>query len=224
MANGKSKAKVRLVKDEPAIEAPVTIEKPTGGSGLDKFKSKRSPTIGGVESLLSALPHHNIAQARDFVRLHPDEENYWSPELCFVSVPIKGQKRDLLHLVDEDIALAHLSSGKIQRFRLVLATKPHDVFFLCHVPTQNTDNSWNESNLKACEKAKLSWVEATSRRGEGADGYKIGAARDVDAFPQPAWPRQTLDELILATFHGRMIDHEDHPALLRLIGAKQSVS
>jgi hypothetical protein len=75
MANGKSK--VRLVKDEPATEAPLTIKKPTGGSGLDKFKSKHAPTIAGVETLQSALPHHNIAAARDFVRLHPDEENYW---------------------------------------------------------------------------------------------------------------------------------------------------
>lgn len=224
MANGKSKtAKVRLVKNE-ATEAPVTIEKPTGGSGLDKFKSKRSPNIAGVEDLQTTLPHYSISQARDFVRLHPDEENYWSDELCFVNVPIKGQKKDLLHLIDEDLALAYLHSGKVQRFRLVLATKPHDVFFLAHVPTQNTDNSWNESNLKACEKAKSSWVEATSRKAEGVDAYKIGSARDPDAFPQPAWPRQTLDELILATFHGRMIDHEDHPALLRLIGAKQSVS
>ena len=89
------------------------------------------PTIGGVENQQAALPHHNIAQARDFVRLHPDEENYWSHELCFVNVPIKGQKQDLLHLIDEDLALAYLPSGKIQRFRLVLATKPHDVFFLC---------------------------------------------------------------------------------------------
>ena len=200
MANGKSKAKVRLVKNEPATEAPLTIEKPTGGSGLDKFKSKRTPTIGGVENLQSALPHHNIAAARDFVRLHPDEENYWSDELCFVSVPIKGQKKDLLHLIDEDIALAYLPSGKIQRFRLVLATKPHDVFFLCHVPTQNTDNPWNASNLKACEKAKSSWVEATSRKAEGVDEYKIGAAQDPDAFPAPKWPKQSLDELILATF------------------------
>jgi hypothetical protein len=144
--------------------------------------------------------------------------------LCFVSVPIKGQKKDLLHLIDEDIALAHLHSGKVQRFRLVLATKPYDVFFLCHVPTRNEDNPWNASALKACEKAKSSWVEATSRKAEGVDEYKGGAAKDPDAFPEPKWPAQSLDVLILAAFAGRMIDCEGHPALLRLIGAKQSVS
>ena len=61
---------------------------------LEKFKSKRPPSIAGVETLLTALPVLRIADANDFVRLHPSEEDYWSPELCFVSVPIKGEKRD----------------------------------------------------------------------------------------------------------------------------------
>ena len=81
MANGKSKAKVRLVKDEPATEAPLTIEKPTGGSGLDKFKSKRSPTIGGVENLQSALPHHNIAQHGTSFACIPTKRITGRPEL-----------------------------------------------------------------------------------------------------------------------------------------------
>ena len=37
---------------------------------------------------------------------------YWSPELCFVNVPIKGQKRDTLHLIDEDLAMRYLPSGE----------------------------------------------------------------------------------------------------------------
>lgn len=113
---------------------------------------------------------------------------------------------------------------KNQRFRLALATKPFDVFFLCHVPTRNTDNQWNESNLAACEQAKNLWVQATSRREENVDGYKVDFAREQDAFAEPKWPTQSLGELIALTFAGRMIDRADHPALLRLIGAKQSLS
>jgi hypothetical protein len=106
---------------------------------------------------------------------------------------------------------------------LALATKPHNVFFLCEVPTRNEDNSWNADNLLACEKAKTAWVMATSRKEEGVDGYKIDCARDPDAFPTPNWLNQSLSDLINKTFAGRMIDREDHPALLRLIGAKQAV-
>ena len=170
------------------------------------------------------MPHHSIAQAKDFVRLHPNEEAYWSDELCFVNVPIKGQKKDTLHLISEDLAMRYLPSGRIMHFRLVLATKPYDVFFLCHLPTRNTDNSWNADNMLACENAKIKWVQASSRKEEGVDGYKIDVARDHDAFPEPKWPIQSLAELIEKTFAGRIIDREDHPALLRLIGAKQRLS
>ena len=213
--------KFKVVGEEVDDEA-LSVPKPDTFS-LNKFKSKRAAAIANVETLLTALPHHSISEAKDFVRLHPDEEKYWSPELCFVNVPIKGQ-RDTLHLIDEELAMRYLPSAKILRFRLALATKPGDVFFLCHVPSRNTDNSWNASNLQACEKAKTFWIQATSRKEEGVEAYKIDKARDKDTFPAPKWPTQTLEEIIGRTFEGRQIETETHPGLLRLIGAKQSVS
>jgi hypothetical protein len=62
---------------------------------------------------------------------------------------------------------------------------------------------------------------ATSRKAENTDSYKIEFARDQDAFPDPKWPTQSLEELTITTLSGRIIDHHEHPALLRLIGAKQ---
>jgi hypothetical protein len=201
----------------------IPIVKP-GEFDLDKFKAKRTATVANVETLQSPLPVHNMAAAKDLVRLHPDAENYWSDELCFMDVPIKGQKHNTLHLIDEDLALRFLEAGEIKRFRLALASKPYDVFFLCVVPTQNLDNSWNDTNLEACEKAKMNWTKAISRKGEGAENYKITAAKEPDAFPDPVWPKQSLGELIARAFAGRTIEVEDHPALLRKIGAKQSLS
>jgi hypothetical protein len=178
---------------------------------LDKFKSKSAATVAGVETLQTALPHHRIVEANDFVRLHPNENTHWSPELCFVNVPIKGQKHDTLHLIEEELAMHFLSSARVQRFRLVLATKPYDVFFLCHVPTRNTDNSWNSSNLQACEQAKTRWVWTTSRKSEGVESYKIEFAKHLEAFPSPKWPTQSLADLIGKTFAGYQIDNEDPP-------------
>jgi hypothetical protein len=63
----------------------------------------------------------------------------------------------------------------------------------------------------------------TSRKSEGAEGYKIDYSRHSDAFPEPEWPRQSLDELIAVTFHGRTIEQDDHPGLARLIGAKPRI-
>src|SRR5262245_31793375 len=134
------KLKLEVVP-EPKSE-DVSIAKPAKFS-LDKFKSKRSAAVASVQTLQAALPHHSIAQAKDFVRLHPDDEHFWSPELCFVNVPIKGMKRDTLHLIDEELAMQYLPSARVLRFRLALASKPYDVFFLCHIPTTNEDNLWN---------------------------------------------------------------------------------
>ena len=221
MADAESKLHV-APDPEPAEGEEFSIAKPSAFD-LNKFVSKRSAAVASVETLLTALPHHTIAQAKDFVRLHSNEEMNWSPELCFVNVPIKGQKRDMLHLIEEGLATRYLPSARILRFRLALASKPGDVLFLCHVPTRNLDNPWNASNLQACEQAKTHWTQATGRKEEGVDAYKIDFAKDVDAFPEPRWPTQSLVDLIAKTFAGRMIDAADHPGLLRLIGAKQSI-
>ena len=132
--------------------------------------------------------------------------------------------RSTLHLIDEDLALRFLEAGEIKRFRTALASKPNDVFFLCMIPTQNLDNSWNDTNLDGCDKAKALWTKAISRKGEGAENYKINFAKEPQAFSDPKWPTQSLGELIVRAFAGRMIETEDHPALLRKIGAKQSLS
>jgi hypothetical protein len=152
---------------DPA-EAAISITKPSTFD-LEKFKSKRAAAVASVETLQTALPHHNIAAAKDFVRLHPNETKCWSSELCFVNVPIKGQKRETLHLINEELAMHYLPSARILRRRLTLASKPFDVFFLCYVPTCNLENSWNKSNLQACEVAKTRWTQATSRKAEGVD-------------------------------------------------------
>src|SRR5262245_46517022 len=94
--------KVQPIDPGSETEA-VSIPKPSAFS-LDKFKTKHPDAIANVETLVTGLPHYRIAEAKDFVRLHPDEA-YWSPELCFVSVPIEGAKNDLLHLIEEERAM-----------------------------------------------------------------------------------------------------------------------
>jgi hypothetical protein len=190
---------------------------------LDRFKSKRAAAMANVETLLPALPIHSISAAKDFARLHPDEAAYWSDELCFVSVPVQGQKKDTLHLIEEELAMQYLQSARIQRFRLALATKPHNKFFLCVVPSQNLDNVWNDTNVRACIVAKQFWTSVTSRSGEAAEGYVSTFAREATAFPEPTWPSKPLMGLIADAFDKRLITSAEHPALLRLIGASQKL-
>jgi hypothetical protein len=192
---------------------------------LIKFKSKKEP-LAQVATLPTELPILKIADAKDYVRLHPDVDNYWSPELCFVNVPIKGQKKDTLHLIDEDLALKYIPPKRIQRFRLALATKPDDVLFLCQIPSRNLDNEWNKAALKGIEQAKTLWTMVTSRKEEGVETYKITVSEDEDGFDEPTWPigEQTLEDIILTRLCGFCIDKADHPGLLRLRGKKQANS
>ena len=211
-----------VVNPTPATNESAPIKKPSAFS-LEKFKVKRAPMLGGVSPLHEALTVMKVAEANDFVHLHPDEDAYWSVPLCFVHVPIKGTKKENLHLIDEDIAISHLPSKMIQRYRLALASKPFDVFFFCKVPTVNLDNSFNETALRACEQAKTTWVKAVSRKDQGHDDYQIVPAKSLEAFPDPKWPTQSLEELLETAFKDRIIDREDHPGLLRLIGDKQKL-
>jgi hypothetical protein len=206
-------------------ESKLSIKKADEKFSLDKFKSTKAVALANVETMPTDLKIHKLAEAKDFIRLHPDEDNWWSPELCFVNVPIKGQKRDTLHLINEDLALEYLQPGRILRFRLALATKPYDVFFLAQIPTRNLDNEWNIATLKAAEQAKTLWVLLTSRKEEGVETYKIDYAANQDAFPPTKWlEKQTLNEMILSRFSGFSIELADHPGLLRLIGARQTTS
>jgi hypothetical protein len=207
--------------EKEAKPTPLKIIKP---KFTDKFRSKHAPTLSGVETLLTALPILRIGDINDFVRLHPSEDDYWTPELCFVSVPIKGVKREVLHVIDDDLAVKYLPAKKIRRHRLALACKPHDVFIWVVVPSQNLDNAWNNDALTACHKAQTHWLQALSRRAEGVEGYEIKFAVDQAAFPEPKWPTHSLDELLEVTFREANIDHDRHPGLLRLIGAKQDLA
>jgi hypothetical protein len=198
--------------EEPKINKPPAFDP-------EKFRSKRGPDIANVSTLQQSLPILKAGGVDDYFRVHPDDA-YRTCELCFVRVPIKGDRHDALHLIDEELAMMYLAPKQIKRFALCLASKPHDVFFLCEVPTQNVDNSYNRTALRAIEEARQKWLQALSRRDEGVDEYQIRYARDNDAFPEPKWPNQSIWDLVAVTFNGRTIERPDDPALLRLIGAK----
>jgi hypothetical protein len=218
--------KPEITKPETASEeTPVTVAKP-GVFSLKKFQTTGPAQPLNVKTLLPPLPTRSLKEIGDFARLHHDEANYWSPELCFVYVPVKGSKRDSLHLIEEEEAKEYLSSARIKRMRLALGATPNGVFFLCEVPTQNLDNVWNKTMLECCEQAKTLWTMAESRHAEGLEGYIKRSSDDKDFAPEPDWPTKSLDEIIGFSFEGRIITRANHPhpGLLRLLGKKQQMS
>jgi hypothetical protein len=123
-------------------------------------------------------------------------------------------KPTLVKPLEEVVPIAKPSAFDLEKFKSKRAAA------IANVETLQT--GLPHHSLTACEHAKTLWVQATSRRDENIDGYKIDFAHEQDAFGDPKWPLQSLGELIGLTFAGRMIDNADHPALLRLIGARQN--
>ena len=127
-------------------DAAAPIPKP-GAFDLNKFKSKRADAIQNTQTLQTGLPVHNISAGEGLRAVAPGRRALLVVELCFVNVPIKGQKRDTLHLIDEELGNAAICrSGKILRFRLALATKPHDVSFSAR-PEPEPGQHWNKTNV-----------------------------------------------------------------------------
>jgi hypothetical protein len=90
----------------PEAAKPEETSIPKPPKGEDKMSRFKSKNLGRekVATQIAGLPHYSVPEAKDWVRLHPDEENFWSDELCFVSIPVPGQKRDMVHLIDSDLA------------------------------------------------------------------------------------------------------------------------
>src|SRR5271168_4428092 len=65
--------KAQYAEATPESDKATPIAKPSAFD-LNKFKSTRPSTIAGVETLLTGLSHFRISEAKDFVRLHPNEE------------------------------------------------------------------------------------------------------------------------------------------------------
>ena len=164
-------------------DEPISIPKPTK-SALDMFKSTRDPSIAGVETLLTALPHCRISDAEDWTRLHPNEDDYWSTELCFVNVPIKGQKRDTLHLIDEDLAMQ--LSAERKNPALPLGARDQAPRRLLPVPRPERRTSttrWNDVQLAGVRAGQDSCgcrrPAAKARRRRGLQDRPMPATRTL---------------------------------------------
>jgi hypothetical protein len=208
--------------DPPQGEPVTPITKPADADEVDlsQFEAKKTADIAGVVTLQTALPVFKPGEIKDYFRLHPGPEWWTSTAYCFIEVPIIGVKGSVLHLINEEVAVANMDADDFFRCRLVLGSKPYNVFFLCRVPCENLDNPWNETALLGCTEAKTKWVKVISEKKSGNERYKLKYTEDVDAFPNPEWPKQTRSKLVGATFKGRMVLTDKDPALARKIGRK----
>ena len=161
-------------KTKPGEEVvPPKIVKPAAGF-MEKFRSKRPPSIAGVETLLTALPILRIADANDSSGCIRRKRTTGRRELCFVSVPIKGEKRDMLHLIDEEIAVQYLPVEEDQAAATGAGVEAPRRFLLLHRAVAKPGQLVERNGARRpARKPRRMWVQATSRKAEGVEGYKI---------------------------------------------------
>ena len=104
---------------------------------VDKFKSKRAATSYGVDNLVDGCLIRRLENSQGLLPPPPGRGRVLVGRIVLRHGSGERLERNSLHLIAEDLAVEYLPSGKVLRFRLALGSKPYDVFFLAHVPSQN---------------------------------------------------------------------------------------
>lgn len=107
--------------------------------------------------------------------------------------------------------------GETKAVRLLTCIALHGGIFLwpLNLPSETgRENSWNISAHSAAVIAETKWTRMKSNRTTGS--YEVVTSCSL---LDPIWPEITLQDLLKIAFGGgRLIDSDDHPIILQLLG------
>ena len=165
---------------------------------------------GGVKQPLK--PSYGKLSKHRFSRVHPGEDFKW-PALIVTLKESGGNGESFIATPALRSRLGSLASPKILRLAVDNVGTPR----LVGVPIidpNSRPNSWNDSSVRAVERAESQWVRIESNNI--AAQYEVIVAKEDLGAPQ--WPNQSMQELVLACFDGRIIQNVDHPVIRDLEG------
>ena len=180
------------------------------------LKALREPqSLVQVRKRRLSVPVRRKPNRLDFVRTHPDPEYR-------VTLPIfRPGKSDSGG--DEEMYFVHATvldemRNECRLHTIFTAVNLQGNVFLWCVPLPLDDgkepNTWLVTNREAAELAMDRWVRVASDMGAGA--YSV---IEYEGPPiEPVWPQEPFLDLLKLAFKNRMIDHPDHPMILRLRG------
>ena len=142
-----------------------------------------------------------------------------------MNVPIKGQKHNTLHLIDEDLALQFLEAGEIKRFRLALASQARTMCSSFAKSQRKTSIIVGTFPIwRRARKPRRFGRKPPAEKAKAWRATKLRLPETLESFQPP----NLADAIAWRTYRARLRrPHDrdgDHPALLRKIGAKQSLS
>ena len=165
---------------------------------------------GGVKQPLK--PSYGKLSKHRFSRVHPGEDFKW-PALIVTLKESGGNGESFIAIPALRSRLGSLASPKVLRLAVDNAGTPR----LVGVPIIDPNgrpNSWNDSLVRAVQIAESQWVRIESNNA--ATQYEVIVAKEDLGAPQ--WPNQSMQELVLACFDGKIIQSVDHPVIRDLEG------
>lgn len=102
---------------------------------------------------------------------------------------------------------------------IVSAITRQDSFFFWPIRLPNEDgyiDSWNRSAIECAKVAFTQWVRIQSEKD--AQSYFPHIAENQDSFPEPVWPEDGFEKLLMIAFKDHYIDSKDHPVVKKLRG------
>ena len=176
---------------------------------LDALRIDTTPTEGfGVEKLLTRVPPCRPDKQAWF-RVHPGAEYRTNVGL------IRLDETDEWFLLTP--AMAAEMPGEYRAYTLFLYVNKSGDAFLWPIPRPGDDGNWNSWHQSAQEMAELAmshWIRISSNKNVG--GY-VPAVAKLDTT-EPVWPKQSLKELFMISFKGKLIDTPEHPIVKKLRG------
>jgi hypothetical protein len=145
-----------------------------------------------------------------WVRVHPDESYQLDNTLVL-------DYEDEIYLIAPPIRKDLLSETCVVQRRIVTAiTRQGQVFLWPLKPPCPNGRviSWSQSAFQASNAAKVDWVRVISNMSKKE--YEVLRAKGPLA--EPAWPKETFNELLKIAFKDRWIDSLDHEILRQLRG------
>ena len=162
----------------------------------------------GVRKAILTVPVRKPTR-QEFVRVHPE------PAFRFQTAVLEIKEERETYLVDRP--LWSVIPDELRPVTLFTAINRQETIFLWPVPLPRVDgrtNAWHESAFQAVELAMKSWVRVVANMSLG--GYEVYQA--TSALPEPAWPEQSLEELLQIAFRAHFITSPDHAVIRRLRG------
>ncbi len=170
----------------------------------DNFAQSTTGIKQPLKPIFGKLTRHR------FSRVSPDP-NFQS-KVLLVANP-EGDRETYLALPTLADLFGNMAVPKILRVAVDNAAVPRLIAEPIIDPN-GRPNLWNTSYANAIRVAERSWVRVESNMAAGQ--YEIIVASGD--LGDPCWPTQSMNELVLQCFDGRIIQTADHPLIRQLEG------